>query len=316
MNWLKSNKFFIVALFLTGILFYNIGTIIATKNPTSNTHLSGKYPFLAPTLFDKESNDLIINFTQLREVMKQRHQEKKLPVGIYFEYLPTGSSIGVNDQMEVEIGSLGKVPAVMSVFKDIEDKHLGLEDDLVLKKEQLDSQFGDLYKRGAGATLSVSEAIRLSLVDSDNTAINALLEKINASTQDAVFDELDLPKKTDGMFPIMSPKSYASVFRNLYLSSYLTNEHSNYMLELLAQSKYNDKLPAGLPTSVKMSHKIGVFTQKDGKNIYNDCGIVYATKRPYILCIMSATDEQTAREEMIVYSKMVYSYVSQITTSK
>ncbi len=313
-SWLKEYKLFVISLLLTGILFYNLGTL--NKKIESRSDSTKRYNYLSSTLFGKQSDDIIINFTQLREVMKQRHAEKKLPVGIYFEYLPTGSSIGVDDQMEVEIGSLGKVPAVMAVFKNIEEGKIAAQDQLILKKEHLDSQFGDLYKRGEGAQLSVEEAVELSLVKSDNTAINALLEKIDAETQDGVFDELDLPKTTDGAYPIMSPKSFTSVFRNLYLSSYLTDEHSNKILDLLANSEFNDKLPAGLPGGTKMAHKIGVFEQANSKTVYNDCGIVYAVNRPYILCVMAATDEQTARSEMIAYSKMVYSFVSQIDTSK
>ena len=312
-QWIRSNVYYLVTCFLFAILFFNIGSITSISDRSKS--VSSDYPYLAPRLFDKEKNDLIINFTQLREVMKQRHAQEKVPLGIYFEYLPSGSSIGVNDQLEVEIGSLGKVPAVMAVYKNIEAGHLNLTDSLVLKNEHLDNLFGGLWQKGAGERISVREAIRLAMVESDNTAINVLLDVINEETQDDVFDELDLPKTTDGLYPIMSPKSYASVFRNLYLSAYLDYANSNSILSLLTETKFSDKLPAGLPKNVKMSHKIGVFTQPDGQTVYNDCGIVYVPERPYILCIMAATDEQTARKEMIAYAKMVYSFVSQVPFS-
>lgn len=300
----------LIAVVITASLSF-FGGYATKKGKTNNNTVS--YQYLAPRLFGEETNDLIINFTQLREVMKNRFSEKKLNLGIYFEYLPTGSSIGVNDQMEVEIGSLGKVPAVMAVYKNIEEGKLTLDTQLTLKEQDLDKQFGTLWQKGVGTKLSVADAIHLALIDSDNTAINAILDKINQETQDAVFDELDLPKETDGLYPIMSPKSYASVFRNLYLSSYLMDQHSNDILELLTKTNFTDKIPAGLPLSVKTAHKIGVFAQSNGNNIYNDCGIIYVPERPYILCIMASADENTARTEMIAYSKMVYSYVSQIS---
>lgn len=284
----------------------------ASSSPESN---AGNYPYLANRLFEKESNDLIINFTQLREVMKARHAEKKLPVGIYFEYLPTGSSIGVNDQFEIELGSLAKVPAIMAVYKSIEAGDLSLETVLKIKPEHINNLYGSLWKSGAGAEVKVSEAIELALVESDNTAINVLLDSIPEGSHEAVFSKLDLPKTTDGIYPVLSPKSFASVFRNLFLSSYLDYSHSNNVLETLTRTNFVDKIPAGLPADVKMAHKIGVFQVENQQTVYNDCGIVYVPDRPYLLCIMSATDEMVAREEMIAYSMMVYSYVSQVQPS-
>jgi hypothetical protein len=38
--------------------------------------------------------------------------------------------------------------------------------------------------------------------------------------------------------------------------------------------------------------------------------------RPYALCILVAADEKTAREEIVSYSRMVYSFVSQVKPSK
>ena len=313
-HWIDTNKYFLISLVLTALLFYNVGNLRTTNNVSQIR--SEDHPLLASRLFGPLKDDIIINFTQLRQVIKERHAQKNLPIGIYFEYLPTGSSIGVNDQMEVEIGSLGKVPAVMAVYKAVEAGSVQLSEELTLKDIHLNDQFGTLWQKGAGYSLSVEEAIQKALVESDNTAINVLLDRIDKETPESVFDELDLPRETISEFPIMSPKSYSSVFRNLYLSAYLEIDHSEKILEYLTHTNFNDQLPAGLPTSVTMAHKIGLFVQDNGQHVFNDCGIVYVPKRPYVLCIMAATDEETARSEMIAYSKLIYSFVAQTSPSK
>lgn len=306
----KLNIYVFGLVTVVALSFFFIGRLSSGESVSAPP--ASRYPFLAQRLFEPEHNDLIINFTQLREVMKSRYEQQKIPLGIYFEYLPTGSSINVNDQFEVELGSLAKVPAIMAVYKNIEAGDISADTVLTVKKEHIDSQFGSLWKRGVGTKITVEDAIRLALTESDNTAVNMLLATISQGTHEEVFQQLDLPKTTDGIYPTLSPKSYASVFRNLYLSSYINYKDSNIMLDYLSKTIYTDKLPAGVPKDVKVSHKIGVFASADKTPVYNDCGIVYVPKRPYILCMMVAADEDTARNEMIAYAKMTYSYVSQV----
>ncbi|MBP6962296.1 serine hydrolase [Candidatus Saccharibacteria bacterium] len=305
-----------VALVLISLVFL-AGTIL--QNNAVNEAQSKKasqFPWLANRLFTPQNDDMIINFTQLRETMNDYYNEQKIPLGVYFEYLPTGASVGVKDQLQVEIGSLAKVPAVMGIYKEIEKGNLKLEDILTVKEENLDDRFGDLWKEGAGKQLTVEEAVEYTLKQSDNTAASVLTSSLTSETLEEVFNELDLPKTRTGPFPVMSPKSYASVFRNLFLSAYLNNESSNAILGELTETNFNDKLPGGVPDNVKVAHKIGVFRIADTQDIYSDCGIIYVPNRPYILCVMVAAPEAVAREEIIAYSKMVYSFVSQVKPSK
>ena len=275
-----------------------------------------QYPWLSRSLFAPQNYDMIINFTQLREAMNAYYNEQEIPLGVYFEYLPTGASVGVKDQLQVEIGSLAKVPAIMGIYKEIEKGNLKLEDTLTISEENLDDRFGNLWKEGVGKQLSVEEAIKYTLEQSDNTAASVLTSSLTNETLIEVFNELDLPKTRTGPFPVMSPKSYASIFRNLFLSSYLSNSSSNVILDDLTETDFRDKLPAGVPAEVKVAHKIGVFRIADTQDIYSDCGIVYVPNRPYILCVMVAGSEEVAREQIVAYSKMIYSFVSQVEASK
>ena len=128
----------------------------------------------------------------------------------------------------------------------------------------------------------MEEAIRLSLVESDNTA-SSLLLSVAPSSIDSVFDNLDIPKEKEGKYHIISPKNYSSIFRSLYLSSYLSRQSSNEILNILTQTIFNDKI-AALPTKdIKVAHKIGVLNSvNSNETIYTDCGIVYVPNgRPH-----------------------------------
>lgn len=274
-------------------------------------HESDTYPYLSKRIFTEKQNDILINFLPLRTAL--REYVEKLPksdrMGIYFEYLPSGNSIGVNEKDEFEIASLIKTPLVMEVYREMEEGRVEKGTLLTVKEENLDKRFGTLWQKGAGSRLTVEEAVRLALVESDNTAANTLLAVIPGEFTENVFESLDIPTTQDGELILISPKNYSSVFRSLYLSSYLARRSSNEILRLLTETTWNKQLVAGVPPGIKVAHKFGVW-QND--RVHTDCGIVYVPDRPYLLCMMVKSDRQQADEYMAHVSKMVYGYVAAV----
>lgn len=277
-----------------------------------DTSDASRYPMLSKRIFAENQNDILINFMPLRTAMRDYIAKQPTQIGAYFEYLPSGTSIGVNDQMEARLASLIKVPVVMAVYKDAEAGRLSLDASITLQTEDIDKRYGTLWRRGVGAKLTIRETIRINLVESDNTATRMLVRQLSEGAIDAVFDSLDVPKDRKEGAGVLSPKSYASILRSLYLSSYLEREDSNEILDLLTKTNFTDKIPAGVPKEIKVAHKIGVFEGMASQAVHNDCGIVYAPSRPYLLCIMVPGSEQDARKHMQYLSKMVYGYVARV----
>lgn len=271
-----------------------------------------KYPLLSKRIFSENQNDILINFTPLRTALREYVGKQNEQIGVYFEYLPSGTSIGVNDQMEVRLASLIKVPTVMAVYKDIEAGNLSLNTAVTMQKEDIDQRFGNLWRRGVGTRLTIRETININLVESDNTATRILVRHLSEGAIDAVFDSLDLPKERENGAAVISPKSYASILRSLYLSSYLDRQHSNEILDILTRTNFTDQIPAGVPNGIKVAHKIGIFEGASQQPVHNDCGIVYAPSRPYTLCVMVPGSEATARKHAQYLSKMVYGYIEKV----
>ena len=277
--------------------------------PSNVKEANQNYSYLSKRIFAEDQNDLLINFINLRTPLRQYVGSQKDKIGVYFEYLPSGTSIGVNDQLEVPIVSLVKVPIIMAVYEQIEKGFIKKDQVLTIKEENIDKKFGTLWKKGEGTKITVEKAIRLSLIESDNTASSLLLSLVPGSI-DRVFDSLDIPKETENKYHVISPKNYSSIFRSLYLSSYLSRQSSNEILDILTQTIFNDKIAAGVPQEIRTAHKIGVLNSADSLvTIYSDCGIVYVPRRPYALCIFVEGDEEKAREYMQFISKMAYSYM-------
>lgn len=273
------------------------------------------FPFLSPRIFVQNPNDTIINFTDLRTQLRSFVEtQKDFHAGVYFEYLPSGVSIGVNEKENFISASLIKVPFIMGIYKLMEEGALREDTVITLKKEDLDPHFGNLWKQGEGARLTVREAIRLTLAESDNTAALALDHFAKDDPIREVYNTLDIPIDWSGNQPAVSPKNYSSIFRCLYLSCLLSYKSSQDILHQLTQTIFTDGLPAGVPKGVPFAHKIGMYdSPTSGKRVRLDCGIAYPPKRPYILCVLGEAEK--GNEYLITdftrqVSGLIYRYVA------
>lgn len=301
---------------LAGSLILNIYFVIDKydKTPVAlrTTQEGSQYQFLSPRIFSENQNNLIVNFVTLRKYMQQFASQLNYKTGVYFEYLPSGTSIGINEKESFVPASLLKTPLAMGIYKHFENGTLKPSDLVQMDDKSRNQGFGKLWKLKTGTSLSVEQALDHLIRESDNTAQNLLLKKISTEEIDKVFDALDIPKIRDGKGEaLVTAKNYSSILRCLYLACYLSQSNSNQLLQQLTQTEFNDKLPATIPSSIPVAHKIGEHTLPNNqeKSTFTDCGIVYLPKRPYLLCVMVEADESTATSIIASYSKIVFDYI-------
>lgn len=296
---------------LIGFLFKSEGELLTYNSETQNQN---DLPFLSRRIFVENQNDLLINFIPLRTELQAYANSVPNRMGIYFEYLPTGTSIGVNEKESFFPASLLKTPLAMEVYRNYENNKLNPNTLLTLTDEDKDPGFGDLWKEKNGTQFRASKLVDLLLTYSDNTAQNILLRHLSGQAVSLVFDELDIPKtRNDEMHPVVTAKNYTSILRCLYLTCHLTKEHSNELLRKLSRTSFKDKLPAGVPEDIDVAHKIGVAGEPDdNQSSYSDCGIIYIPKRPYALCVMIVADNETATKIISDISKITYNFVSSV----
>ncbi len=309
-KWGQVNSRLVLLMMLIFFLLSSVLLFICILNFRTHEESYSRFPFVSKRVFLNNPNDIIINFVPLRKALRSYVDAENGKVGVYFEYLPSGVSIGVNATEEVRLASLSKVPLAMSILKKVENGEIKLSDTLHLKEEHLDNRFGEFWKKGVGTPVTIEELIKASLQQSDNTAYQTLYAILSDREVMEVFDNIEI-EMTSSSTPIVSPKSFSSIFRSLYLASFLMEEKSNYLLDILTKTDFHDKIPAGVPSGILVAHKIGVFDRVDTLDkVYTDCGIVYEPLRPYILCIFVQDSEDKAIKHMSLISKMVYGYVN------
>lgn len=291
-------------------LSYDLNAKASQNSTSADSNVSAKkYPYLASRIMTNFEKDLLINFIPLRKELKTVTKDYGQSFSVYFEYLPTGISIGINDRTEFYGASLIKVPLAMAFLNSYHKRGLSLEEKVVIRKEEINKGFGDLWKKGEGAEIKLIDALKLALTESDNTAAEILVSRVPKEDYDDVYQNLDIEINEDDGQVILTTKGYSSILKALYFASALNKDDSEYILDLLTQNKFRNKLLAPIPEEIPVAHKDGVYFG----NLYQDCGIVYVPRRPYILCMASQSKENEAVQRMKEISEIVYKYISSIS---
>lgn len=302
-------------LLLLLLLSIGINIFILLRDDTKPTIArSETYAFLSKRVAVEDSNDFLLNFQPLREdinryIREQQHQK----IEYYFEYLPSGMTIGVNERNQFPAGSLGKIPIVLSIYKKMETGALNDSDTLTLREQDKDTEFGNFWKKPTGTKITIAEAVKLTLTESDNTTFRMLSSLLTDKEAYDAYSKMDISfVEVDGKLrPYISAKSNASAWKAMYLSVYVNEYNSNKLLSLMAQTPFKDGLTKYLDKSVIVSHKIGVANFL-GEPSNSDCGIVYLPKRPYLLCIMVQGDQTVALQHIAILSKKTFDYVKNV----
>jgi len=277
-----------------------------------------EYPLLHPMRALLPQDDFIVSFKPLRlklENLVSYWAERGVVVAIQMEYLNTGSYLSINQNYRMLPASLTKVPVAMMVLRRIEEGSLSFDQTLVIKQEDLDNKWGEMYKLPVGTQFKLREVVEKSLIESDNTAHKMLYRLVGVNEAQDMSVELNLEDLFDKEGKITA-REYAKLLRSLYTSSYLKAENSEMMLDLMSQDQVVKFLIRGLGSGVKYAHKFG---ESAAIYSYLDAGIVYVPNRPYVLVVMvhdeegrvKITREIAGKEIFEQVARWTYEYVSQ-----
>ncbi len=130
-----------------------------------------------------------------------------------------------------------------------------------------------------------------------------------------VYKSLSLNIPENGLKYEISPKDYSLFLRVLFNSTYLSEKNSEKALMILSKAKFADGLVARLPKGIVVAHKFGEYANGSDYQIdsveLHDCGIIYAPKNPYLLCVMTRGKEiKNLKTTISEISKIVYDQIS------
>ncbi len=313
-----------IALALPGIKLYEI-TFSANKLEAVKPYRekNEKYTFINPLLFyDTPESKEFTEYAELEKTVQEyitRNQSafKTQNVSVYFRDLSNGQWFGINEDDTFEPHSLLKVAYLIAFLKKVEKTPNFLESRLVYTP-QLKSAIDKIpYENNSDLVVNQSYPVKTLLekmiVQSDNVAKDILFNNTNTSDLVEVLTDLGIQIPEKDTF-VISAKTYASFFRILYNTTYLSRTSSEWALQLLNDSSFQYGLRGTLPKEIKIAHKYGIkATQNEGVGLeLHDCGIIYKPNSPYLLCIMTrGYNAQGLSNTIAGISNVVYSKVGQ-----
>jgi beta-lactamase class A len=171
-----------------------------------------------------------------------------------------------------------------------------------------------------GSSYTVRELVARMLYESDNTAANMLIDHLGGfapvnqtmqqigATQTVLQRRMmDFEARAAGRDNVTTPADMALLLQLLYQGALPDAAGAQEIINALAQTTDRQKIPAQLPPTVVVAHKIGVLPQ-----VEHDAGLVLVPNQPYILVSMgkelasnAAGINTIATASRLIYDTMV-----------
>jgi beta-lactamase class A len=223
-------------------------------------------------------------------------------VSVFFQDLKSGHRFGIREQEPFSPESLLKLPLMVAYFKWAESSPHVLKHKIPYDSDKEKSGLQSTKAArplDKGRSYTVDDLILRMIAYDDIDAHALLMANLPPGYLDRVFKDIyanyDPAKKDDDV----TFSAYASFFRVLYNSSYLSNELSEKALRYLSRSAFRDGIVAGIPSNVDCAIKSGERAmqadagrgiEKEMKQLH-EFGIIYYPDRPYLMGVMARGED-------------------------
>lgn len=214
-------------------------------------------------------------------------------IGFYYKNLVNGEEFCYGEEKRLEAASVIKIPVIVEVLRQIENKTINPETRLVVEDEDKVPSCGALFYMDSGLEVTLRDLYTLMIIHSDNTATNILIDLvgmdgINKTLENLGFREIILSRKMFdservalGIENYISSREIGQILEMGYRGELISEGVSREIIRVLKLQRLNSKLPYLLPKGTEVAHKTG-----EDSGITHDVGIIYA-KEPFILCFNS-----------------------------
>jgi beta-lactamase class A len=250
---------------------------------------------------------------------------------VAFESLDGKGQVLMNEKMMFHAASTMKTPLMIELYRQSKAGRFSLDDSLVVKNEfksivdgssyQLDlkDDSDDSMYTKLGEKSSIRELLRHMITVSSNLATNLLMDLVDARNVSATMRSLgannievlrgveDGKAFERGLNNRTSALDLLVIMKAISRGEAVDTAASREMLEILLNQKFNELIPALLPSNVRVAHKTGSIT-----GVEHDSGIVLLPDgRKYVLVILSKDlkDVEGGKKAIALVSRRIYDFM-------
>jgi beta-lactamase class A len=225
----------------------------------------------------------------------------------------SGERVAMDSDRRFLAASLNKLPVLMTLYKAAASGEVDLDDEISMQASDVQAYgTGVLYTYPVGHTMTLRECARLLIKESDNTAWKMLDRYLG---RDYIRAELYRvgARSTEYWFPnTTTPNDVLLMLEKISDPFYTTPDLSAEMLDVMANTAFEDRLPQPLPEGTRVSHKIGYYG-----TTFADAGVVFPegardARDAYLMVVIANdTSELASRDAMREMSLATYRILSE-----
>lgn len=223
----------------------------------------------------------------MKDIKKYLDEERDGKYSFYFEDLDGGYTYGYNQTVPQTSAGCMKLMLAVVFLKKVEEGKFSMDELVPINDEDKKPGSGILYEF-IERTYTIRELISSMLVVGDNTSTYKLMTLLGVDQINQMFLDLGLKNTTISNLPgaqsnTTTAEDMAKVIRVLYKKSYLSDQHSDYIVDLIRR-RVKSKIAFYLPNKVRVQ-----FASKtgDAPGIENEVAMINTESGNFVFSIMS-----------------------------
>jgi len=294
LNSIDQNKVRLILVLVFGFSVLLIGCAIGIREMPRLLKVESKKSLVISEKFQipQATPTPISEKEKMRMVIEEIIQPLRGKYGIYFLDLTTLDGFSINGKEKFTAASLMKLPVMLSMYRDSEAKRIDLDKVYRLKAVDKRQGSGSLGLKEVGYEISYRKIVQLMGEQSDNTAYHIARTAIGDERVQQLIDLLGM-KNTSITEGITTPEDTALLFKKIYTEKVINENDTRQLLGFLTGTIWEDRIPAGIPSGVKVAHKIGTEI-----GVISDAGIIFSQK-PFILTILTQDADEIEAKKLL-----------------
>ena len=284
------------------------------------------YKLIRPLLAAKPAEESIM-YAGIKEksaaiIGEMKDKGVLVSASVYMRDFDKANWMNVNGLDKYAPGSIFKIPVLLTILRMEEEKPGLLNERLTFRTTYPVDKSQNFVSKGIelGRSYTVKELLEYMIIHSDNNAGLLLSERMDKKILLRIFNDLNIkaPDSRNPAYPITA-RECSRFLEVLFNATYLSPRNSEFAMELLSKSLFNEGIVGGLPDKNPLiAHKFGEAGSDINRQLH-ETALLFINEKPYLLTIMTMGKDNVPFSELakVIQSlaKTVYEGIQELNAA-